>query len=151
MNQVEVGQDMDRVMLYVREVVIPLPYAAANIIASKLLSASSHALRTIHEDRANKAAMLYVEIDIDDKPIISAARRGTMPGKFEWKIDIDSERVILFLGDNTIPLHFSSALKLSQHMKIMAKRAKGWAGDTSKQWICTGHLTDAEENYRLGI
>ncbi len=151
MHQIEVGQDMDRVMLYIRRVVIPLPYASAFKIAATILSASTHCFIRVHEDKANKSDMMAVELNIDDRPVLSDLRRGTMPARFDWKVDVEVERVIIYLGGHIIKQHFSEAMKLSTRIKIQAKKAKCWAGDTSRQWILTGHLTDAEENYKLGI
>ena len=71
--------------------------------------------------------------------------------KFQWKIDVDSERVLFHLGGHLFKLHFEAAAKLALHIKREVKTAKAWAGDTGRRFICVGNLTNAEDNYRRGI
>lgn len=150
-NPVSVDTDMDRVMLYVRRLVIPVAYAQANKIAATLTLASNHCANLVHEARLDRKSVM-AEVDVDQESrVISDRRRGTMPGKFEWRIDVDSEQVLLFMGGHLLKMHFTDAGRLGVQIKANAKIAKAWAGDTSRQWIGVGNLTDAEDNYRRGV
>lgn len=150
-NPITVGTDLDRVVLNVRRLAIPLPYAAANVIAANLTLASNHCANQIHNERLDRKA-IECTLDLDpEAPVVHDGRRGTMPSKFRWRIDVDSEQVLLYLGGHCLKLHFTDAGCLAIEIKARAKIAKAWAGDTGKQFIVTGHLEDAEEHYRRGI
>ena len=145
-EQLSVSVDCDRVLLTAGRMVAPLPYAAANKIAAYLSLASNHSANLIHADIPGR---LDVSIDLpEDAPQISDQRRGTMPARFDWKLDVDSERVTLTLGNCEVRMHYSVAAALATQIKAQARLAKAWAGDTSKQWVCVGNLTNAEQNYK---
>jgi len=137
---ITVETDMDRVLLLVRKLVIPLPYASANEVAVNLTLASNHCANTAHDVPVATASLLVEDTKL---PVVSDVVRGTMPEKFGWTIDVDSERVLLSLGGHTLNLHFTAAAQLALDIRVNAKHAKAWAGDTSQRILCTGHLSDA--------
>lgn len=150
-NPITVGTDLDRAILQVRRLTIPLPYASANVIAANLTLASNHCANLVHNERPDRGA-IECRLELDpEAPVVHERRRGTMPGKFNWRIDVDSEQVMLRLSGHCLKLHFMDAARLALEIKAKAKIAKAWAGDTGKQFIVTGHLEDAEVNYKRGI
>jgi len=145
---VTVGTDLDRVVLYVRKLVIPLPYVQAIKIAANLILASNHCATYIHDKLLDHGTLVETDGEV---PVISDERRGTMPVQFNWKIDVDGERVLLHMGGHVIKIHYVEAAKLGERMRTAGKEARAWAGDTRRQLVNVGHLTNAEDNYKAGI
>lgn len=107
-----------------------------------LALASNHCAGRIHEPRPDPGTLLAEDIKA---PVLSDVVRGTMPERFSWTIDVDSERVLLTLGGHTFNIHFMTAAKLAVDIRANAAVAKAWAGDTAQRILCTGYLSDAEQ------
>ena len=68
-----------------------------------------------------------------------------------WKTGINGK--LVWLGFDGLPceLSYEDGLKWSSLIREAARRAKAWAGDTSNQMGIHALLTDAEEDYKLGL
>lgn len=49
-------------------------------------------------------------------------------------VNTEGELVTITVGNSTLKLHYESALKLSQWIRVRAKEAKRRAGDQSRHW-----------------
>jgi len=81
---------------------------------------------------------------------VHSSRRLSPLRDFEWRIDIDFEKVYLVLGDHLLESHFSEGLKIAHWLRLAGKQAKNAVGDKSLGLTVTGVLSDAETNYRYG-
>ena len=61
------------------------------------------------------------------------------------EVSAEGELVAIKIGDTTLKLHYSDALKISQWIRLRAKQAKRMAGDNSRHWSAVGHLSSLEE------
>ncbi len=68
----------------------------------------------------------------------------------EWSVQFVKELVVLRFDELTVKLHYADVLSMYRGMKAELRKAKAWAGDTSRTIRIGAHLTDAEENYKLG-
>ena len=62
----------------------------------------------------------------------------------------EGEDVIFAVGNWELRLPYDVALRLSQTMRVKAKRAKKCAGDNSRHWSVIGAITDANEDFKKG-
>jgi hypothetical protein len=69
----------------------------------------------------------------------------------EWAVKGKGPLVIVELNELTAKLHYADALIIQSWIRVAATEAKRWAGDRSKGLYAVAHLTDAENNYRLGL
>lgn len=60
------------------------------------------------------------------------------------RVSDDGEQVTLTIGNASVSFHYESALKISQMLRLHAKRAKRMAGDTSRHWSVVANI----EEYR---
>lgn len=141
--------DMDRVVFRIHRNDIFIPYATVFLIAQAVRIACKQIKGLIHENERWNELATDDNIEIQNYADVRPGRQ--IRGKFGYKIQCDGERVILTLGDLTTGIHFVDALKISQWLRAGGKKAKLYAGDTSKHLNALGMLTDAEENYKLGI
>lgn len=56
--------------------------------------------------------------------------------------------VVMRLGNVEVKLPYETAFQLSQWLRVRAKEAKRFAGDTSRHWSVIGVITDANETRR---
>lgn len=49
-------------------------------------------------------------------------------------VSSEGELVAIEIGNSTLRLHYTDALKLSQWVRVRAKESKRRAGDTSRHW-----------------
>lgn len=61
-------------------------------------------------------------------------------------ISVQAEGVLVAIqiGNSTLRLHYEDALKISQWIRIRAKQAKRFAGDTSRHWSTIAVLDNLE-------
>lgn len=58
--------------------------------------------------------------------------------------------VYLDVGGKRLELDYPTALKFSSLLRVHAKQAKKFAGDSARHWTSESVLTDAELNYKRG-
>lgn len=58
-------------------------------------------------------------------------------------VDDEGEKVIVRFGNASVAMHYETALKVSQLVRVHAKKAKRRAGDNSRHWSAIGELTNA--------
>ena len=74
-------------------------------------------------------------------------RRTTEVPNFKtWKVGGERNLVVLTFDQEIIKIHYSEAFVLYGMVRLAAKNAKAWAGDTSRQWTTRAVLVDAEQN-----
>ncbi len=74
-------------------------------------------------------------------------RRTTQVSNFKtWKVGGERNLVVLTFDQEIIKIHYSEAFVLYGMVRLAAKNAKAWAGDTSRQWTTRAVLVDAEQN-----
>lgn len=56
----------------------------------------------------------------------------------------ETEYVVITIGNSDIRMHYTDAFKLSQWIRVRAKQAKKFVGDTSQHWSVVGVLSDDE-------
>lgn len=139
----------DRVILRIDSVDIFFPYAQVFKIAQNIRLACKGAKAMVHESARWDEIAKDDNIEVQDYSATKPGRQ--IKGKFDWQINMNSELIYLCFGDLKAGMHFSDALKLSEWMRAGGRKAKRWAGDTSAHKNAMGTLTNAEENYRLGI
>lgn len=149
-DRLEVGRDLDRVVLIVNRTHYPMPYAMSFKIAAGLRLASKQAMKFsgegIKDWRTRSLLDVYTGVEK-----LSSEKRTTLTKRYSWRIDVDSEIVHLFLNEQKISIHFESALKLAEWLRMAGKSAKRWAGDDGRSMVAAGNLVDAEFNYKHGF
>jgi hypothetical protein len=60
-------------------------------------------------------------------------------------VSSEADLVVMQLGNVTVKLPYATAFQLSQWLRVRAKEAKRFAGDTSQHWSLLGTLTDANK------
>lgn len=58
-------------------------------------------------------------------------------------VSSENDLVVINLGNVTVKLPYETALLLSQWIRVRAKEAKRFVGDTSRHWSLVGTLHDA--------
>ncbi len=69
----------------------------------------------------------------------------TLMKKQRLAVAAEGELVVMHLGNVEVKLPYETALLLSQWLRVRAKQAKRFAGDTSRHWSAVGVITDANE------
>jgi hypothetical protein len=134
----------DRVVLSVQRLEIEMPYATSFKVAQGLRLASRAAIRYAKADYTAPS-------DIEKAYEVGADIRVTAHKDFNWRAGWEGEDVKIQFGDQLLKFHFTSALKIAEWLRDAGKQSKAWAGDTSRSISAAGILSDAEENYKLGI
>lgn len=133
------------------------PYQTLFEMCQKLRMASKIAARA---DRAGPTFWREFNLtDLADVPALyrEGFRRSMQrPTLKAYHFDIKGSLVVVGLFNRggtpyNVEIHYEDAIKWHHQLRLEARRAKAWAGDSSKQRRLTGHITDAEEDYRLGI
>ena len=57
-------------------------------------------------------------------------------------VESENDLVVLHLGSTTVKLPYQAAFQLSQWLRVRAKEAKRFTGDTSQHWSLLGVLKD---------
>ena len=141
--------DMDRVVFRIGRKDFFVPYAQVFKMALQLQLNCKRSKAIIHENESWVTLTDAENMEVQDYDTVKPYTQ--IKGKFDWEFRTDSELVYLRLGDFITSFHFVAGLQLSHLIRIAAKVAKKWAGDTSTMKTAAGIFTDAEENYRLGL
>lgn len=152
-QKIHVKAENDQVLLMVGNLVVNMPYITSFQVAQGLRLGAKDAMRYAKEDVTNWVKYASDE-DLPEhtKPYkLSNEKRITVHGGFNWKVGWEGENVKCMFGDTIVKFHFTTALKISTWLRREAKLAKGWAGDSGRSMFMSSSLSDAEENYRLGV
>lgn len=152
-QNIHVTSDQDMVLLNVGNLTVHIPYLESFKIAQGIRLASKDAMRYIHED-AKKWSDFAKLNDMPDKTTpytLSVEKRVTVKKDFNWRIGWEGEDIKMLFGNNSLKLHFTMALKISEWLRNAGREAKAWAGHRGSLLNLRGILSNAEENYKLGI
>jgi hypothetical protein len=73
--------------------------------------------------------------------IINPAQRAPLLAQSQViNVDDAGEGVTVMFGNAKVTMHYETALKVSQLMRVHAKKAKNRAGDMSRHWSLIGTL-----------
>jgi hypothetical protein len=152
-QRIHIEPRQDRVVLMLGKLEVEMPYATSFQVAQGLRLASKDAMRYAKEDVTNWQTFATLdEMPKETLPYkVSPEHRVTVRKNFNWKAGWEGENVKVMFGDQVLKFHFTVALKIAVWLRDAGHRSKAWAGDGSKSMIMAGRLSDAEENYRLGI
>jgi hypothetical protein len=143
-QNIYIESKQDRVVLKVQRLEIEMPYATSFKVAQGLRLASRAAIRYAKADYTAPS-------DIEKAYEASADIRVTAHKDFNWRAGWEGEDVKIQFGDQLLKFHFTAALKIAEWLRDAGKQSKAWAGDTSRSISAAGILSDAEQNYRLGV
>lgn len=101
-------------------------------------------------------ATFYYELDLPERgdnlrPNKLQRQSNLTPSFKEWSVSTDGALVTLWFDNNGIDMDYETAAKLGRAIRNASHRARAWAGDHTKYRACLGNLTDAEEDYKLGL
>ena len=152
-QKIHVIAEHDQVLLMVGQLVVKMPYATAFHIAQGLRLGSKDAMRYAKEEISNWVGYATDEnLPEHTSPYkLSKEKRVSVHGSFNWKIGWEGENVKCMFGNEVIKFHFTTALQIMTWLRHEGKVAKGWAGDGGRSKIMASSLSDAEENYKLGV
>lgn len=130
-----------------------MPYQNALEFVHKIRMGCKHAARA---DRAAATFVRDMESDLEslaDHPRAHKGfRRSNLVGNVRfYEVRIKGVLIALVLDNEATIMHYEDGIKFHRMLHRAAHRAKGWVGDTSKQILMLGNLTNAEEDYRLGL
>ena len=146
-----ITSEYDQVIFMVGNLVVPMPYAASFKIAQALRLASRDAMRYAKEAVPGWEKFANENIPETQPYTVSKEKRKIVQKGFAWRTGWDGENVKAQFGNNALHFHFTTALQISARLRIAGAKAKAWAGDTSMSMNAASILSDAEENYRLGL
>lgn len=142
--------EMDHVILRVGKLDIFMTYASARNIGQGMRVGSKRAAAVTHEKES--WVTMQVDANIEIRDYATTIARKQVKQKIDWSIWRDSEALHLLLNKELeISLHFNDAIKLAASLMDASKICKLWAGDDASGFHALAMLTDAEENYRLGL
>ena len=151
-QRIHVTSEYDQVILMVGDLDVNMPYAISFRVAQGLRLAAKDAMRYAKEDVTNWAAFANEDMPERTTPyVVSKERRITVQKGFSWRAGWNGENVKIQFGNNELQFHFTTALQISTWLHNSGAEAKAWAGDTGKSMFASAILSNAEENYRLGI
>lgn len=145
-QNIHIEPRQDRVVLRVSRLEIEIPYATSFKVAQGLRLAARDAMRYAKQD------FVVADISKTAQPYeVNANIRVTAHKNFKWRAGWEGENVKIQFGDQLLKFHFTAALKISEWIRDAGRQSKAWAGDGSKSINAAGILSDAENNYRLGV
>jgi len=152
-QNIHITSDKDMVLLSIGNLIVHIPYLESFKVAQGIRLASKDAMRYIHEDSTNWPVFAKLN-DLPDKTIpyeVNREERSTVKTDFNWKVGWEGENIKMLFGNNMVKLHFTIALKISEWLRNAGHESKAWAGRKGACMNLLGILSNAEENYKLGI
>lgn len=119
----------------------------------------AHALRMACKSAARhdrQQATFVNDVDVEDledcpRPNRQFRRSNQVPNVKNWRVCYQKAEVaILFDGRGEI-FGYEDGIRLHQMIRRAGRRAKAWAGESQKNITMLANLTDAEDDYRLGL
>ena len=129
-----------------------VPYQTAFSIAQAVRVGCKEAARF---DRAS--AKFWREMNTEDpkldlpRPNRKFRRSKLVSNVDFWEVVVSMPLVRLLFNGEGKEFDYESGIKLSNSIRRAGHRAKAWAGDSSKTRRVLGSLTNAEDDYRLGL
>ena len=144
------NNDHDTVVISFSTLCPRVAYQTAFEMSHKLRLQCKRAARL---DRASATLAREFMPDLKDcpRPHRGFRRSRLVPNVQCWKTGINGKLVWLGFNGECCELGYEDGLKWSSLIREAARRAKAWAGDTSKQMGMHAMLTDGEEDYKLGL
>lgn len=143
--------DEDLVVVYVGDIGGSMAYQTAFAFAQGLRLACKAAARF---DRV--PATFWSEVETEDLTDLPAPHRGFRRSsqvptlQRARSMHRGAEVCVEFNGRGRI-MSYEDGIKLHQKVRRAGRMAKAWAGDTARQRGVLAMVTDAEEDYRLGL
>lgn len=116
----------------------------------------THAKNAARLDRVS--ARFVHEVDVPElekylKPNRKFRQSRLLPSVRTWDVASNPQLRLVRMSFDSMSeeMDYETAVKLARAVRRASRRAKAWAGDVSRHSRCLGHLSDAEEDYRLGI
>lgn len=150
-KQVSVTTVMDMVYISIVEALIVIPYQTAFEIAQRIRLASKQAMQLDNTPHAEHRSIAHIDSDPEFYCHPSFRRSSLVSNVNVWEVGGEGVLVVLKFDDLTVKLDYPDALTLHSWIRVRAKEAKGWAGDRSRTMRGLANLTNAEDNYRIGI
>jgi hypothetical protein len=150
-NQFAANDVEDMVLLKIGELRPRICYQTAFELAHHLRMACKAAAR---HDRA--PANFWLDMDIEDLNDCPRPHKGFRRSRQAPNVTATSVRhkgaevCVLFDGRGEI-MGYEDGIRLHQMIRRAGRRAKAWAGDPGKGRTMLANLTNAEDDYRLGI
>ena len=152
MKPTMLGADNDQDMVVIRlgDLRPRIPYQAALELAQSLRLGCKRAAR---HDRVPSTFVNDMAEDITDIPAAHRGFRRSMltPNVKKWQIEARPPLVAVLFDDRGLDLDYEAGVRLHHCIRRAARRAKAWAGDTARGTRMLSNITDAEEDYRLGL
>jgi len=114
----------------------------------------SHCKNAARFDRVKAGFWRDVDMqDLADKPRPHRGyRKSSLVQNFKhWQVADKPPLVALIFDGQMIEMGYEDGIKLHQRGRRAAQRAKAWAGDTNRIRGAYANLTNAEDDYRLGL
>ncbi len=150
-TQMGANDDLDFVVVTLGSLKPKMPWQTALQVCHHLRMHSKQAARF---DRVPANFWRDVAVvDLDDCPAPHPTfRRSTLQQNFKkWEVGSNPPLVALIFDGQWTQMGYEDGIKLHHEIRRAARRAKAWAGDTSKVSTALANLTDAEDDYRLGL
>lgn len=147
-----VNDELDFVTIKMGNINARLGYRIAFEVAQGLFNVAAQVAR--YEKMSIKEfRKAFPPENLDDCPRANRqARQSTLtPTARQWLVQGAPPLVGLFFDGHGQEMDVPTAGTLSNAIRRAARRAKAWAGDTTSLQTCQGILTDAEEDYKLGV
>ena len=150
-TQMGADDNQDLVVIRLGDLRPTVPYQSAFLIAAGLRMGCKQAAR---HDRA--PATFWRDMDLDDlydspKPHRGFRRSKLVPNIDSYEVKVNPPLVGLFFDGVGKEMGYEDGIRLHQAIRRAGRRAKAWAGDTSLDRRMMGNLSDAEEDYRIGL
>lgn len=146
---VEVSAKGENVILRIGNVDLPMHYEHALDISRWIREEGRAAKALAGRGRVVSSLGTLHDASAKEKPLPlysqgSAAIHVKTPLNKWRREDVFTQgRIVsIKIGGNVITLHFESALKVSQWIRLRAKEAKRIAGDTERHWSIIGNFED---------
>jgi hypothetical protein len=147
----KVDDNLDFVTIQFGSINARIGYRIGFVIDHNLRLAAKQAARF---DRVPAMFWREVEVpDLEDEPATSRVVQQSRlsPTVSSWAVRVNPPLVELLFDGAGEQMDYETAVKLGHAIRRASRRAKAWAGDRSSYSSMLGFLTDAEEDYRLGL
>lgn len=138
-----VDERFDLVDLRVRDALFRFPYAAGFEIEQALRQTAKVVFRAIGQDPAVWRDETPDDLEDQPAPARFARRSELIPNVRAWRVYIAGNLVGLEFDGVGYEIEPALALKLSHGIRRASRRAKAWAGDTTKHIRMSATLEDA--------
>lgn len=152
LEKMKLGADdeQDMVVIHLGSMHPMIPYQAALEIAQSLRVGCKIAAKY---DRAAGTFVNEMSEDIQDIPKAHRGFRRSMlvPSARQWLIEPRPPLVAVLFDAVGVEMGYEEGVRLHHCIRRAARRAKAWAGDTSRGVRMLGGISNAEDDDRLGL